>query len=115
MLKPHFVILLACFVLLAGLIGCQNDLSDEEIDRMAEGMVEALMTNPRYLAYLEDEDGEMVKAFANAMLEHPSYQTTQEEDCAMFILMATVQSGDYTMPPDSDSDRLCAWYIRQLE
>ena len=113
--------LLACFVLVVGLIGI-----DKMIDRMEQSprplhedtvnrMVDALMAHPRYLEYLEDEDGELVKAFTNAMMEHPAYQTTPEEDCATVILMAAVMSGDYALPPDSDVDRLCAWYLSQSE
>ena len=146
------VTLLACFVLAAGLIGCQNDPSDETIDKIADriaqnpprlhedtvnNMVNALMAHPKYLEYLEDdedtvnnmvdalmahpkyleylEDDEWVEDFTNAIMAHPMYQTTPEEDCVTVILMAAVMSGDYTLPPESDVDRLCAWYISQSE
>ena len=69
-------------------------------------------TARRYLEYLDDD--EWVVAFTESLMEHPLYQTTPEEDCAILILMAAVMSGDYTLPPDSDVDRLCAWYRRQV-
>ena len=146
-------VLVAGFVLVAGLTGCQNDLSDEDIDkivdrmaqnnvlsdedidkivdrmaqnnvlgnedidRMAQSMVDTLMAHPRYLEYLEDDA--WVEAMVDAQMAHPEYQTTPEEDCSTIILMATVMAGStdeavpYTLPPDSEADRLCAWYLRQ--
>ena len=105
------VALLTCVLLGAGLVGCQSEFTDEDADKI----VEALMTNEQYQALLEDADGTRVKAMTNAMMEHPSMQTTQGEDCATVILMAAVISGDYTVPPDADSDRLCEWYADRIE
>ena len=78
-----------------------------------ESMVDTLMEHPRYLEYLEDD--EWMVAFADIFIEHPLNQTTLEEDCAILILIAAVMSGNYTLPPGSDVDRLCAWYRRQVE
>ena len=113
---------LVCLTLLAvSLVAC---LSDEDVDRLADRMaktplstddaerfVDALMAHPRYVEYLEGD--EMVKKFTNAMLEHPSFQTTPAEDCATLILMAAVIAGDYSLPADSEVDSLCAWYLDQ--
>ncbi len=122
------VILLVCFVLAAGTVGCRNSLSDEDLDKladrisedppklhedMADQMVDALMAHPRYLEFLEDD--RRVELFTNALLERPLYQTTPEEDCATVLLMAAVMSGEYEVPPDSDTERLCAWYLDQVE
>ena len=94
-------------VALAALVGCQQPaFTDADADKF----VEALMTNPKYQAYLADEDNTMV----NAMLEHPAYQTTPAEDCATVILMAAVMSGEYELPPDDDKERLCAWYLEEV-
>ena len=106
-----WVAMLACALLATGLVGCQLEFTEKDADRF----VEALMTNERYQAYLADEDGEMVKAMTEAMMEHPSMQTTRGEDCVTVILMAAVMSGDYAVPPDSDVDRLCDWYLGQIE
>ena len=150
-MKSHWVTLLACFVLVAGLVGCQKDLSDEDIDkivdRMAqtpaqldeetvsrmvdaqmshpryleyleddvwvEAMVDALMSHPRYLEYLEDDT--WIANMVEVQMTHPSYQTTPQEDCAQLIVMAAVMSGDYTLPAVGDEERLCAWYESQME
>ena len=143
--------MLACLVLVASLIGCQSNLSDTDIDRivdrmvqnpapldedtvnrlvdamlshpkyleylendegLADSMVDALMDHPKYLEYLQDD--EWIEVFTNAMMAHPMYQTTPEEDCATVIVMASVMSGEYTLPPESESDALCAWYANQL-
>ena len=119
---------LAGLVVLTSLIACQNELSNEDIDRVADRvaeaplnhetvnrMVDAFMNHPRYVEYLEDADGAAAEAMTNAMLEHPSFQATPEEDCAAVILMASVISGEYTLPPDSEVDRLCAWYLQQAQ
>ena len=124
---------LACIVLVAGLSGCQNNLSDEDVDkivdRVAENpvplhedtinrMVDAMLSHPRYLEYLEDDDG-LAEAMVDAFMANSQYQefleTKPEEDCAGVILMAAVISGDYTLPPDSDVDRLCEWYLGQTQ
>ena len=110
--KTWFCVPFACFVLVACLVGCQNELSDEAIDKTMESMVDALMEHPRYLEYLDDD--EWVVAFTESLMEHPMYQTTPEEDCAIIILMAAVMSGDYTLPQDSVVDRLCAWHRVQV-
>ena len=106
-----WVAMLTSALLGTGLVGCQPEFTEEDADKF----VEALMTNERYQAFLADEDGEMVKAMTEAMMEHPSMQTTRGEDCATVILMAAVMSGDYAVPPDSDVDRLCDWYLGQIE
>lgn len=131
------IVVCALFLAVIGGMGCQNDLSDEDIDRIvtrmaedrdeeidriftrmaedreenASAMVDALMASPKYLSYLQDD--KWVEEFTNAMMAHPASQTTPREDCATIILMAAVMSGDYTLPPESDADRLCAWYINQ--
>ena len=143
--------MLACLVLVASLIGCQSNLSDGDIDRivdrmvqnpapldedavnrlvdamlshpkylqylendegLADSMVDALMAHPKYLEYLQDD--EWVEVFTNTMMAHPMYQTRPEEDCATVILMASVISGEYTLPPESEVDTLCAWFANQL-
>ena len=116
------LLVLVCLVL----IGCQSALSDEDIDRIAERvsqnpvlldeqtvdlMVGSMLTHPTYLASEDDR----VVAMTNAMLEHPSYQTTLEEECVATILMATVISGEYATPSDSEVKNLCEWYIVQTE
>ena len=133
------VTLLACFVLVAGLIGCQAELSDEEQNKInaqiSQDVVDALLEHPKYLEYLENDD--WVDGFVNALLEHPAYleyldddewvdfthallehpdyKTTPEEDCATVILMAVVMSDDHTLlPPESDKESLCAWYLGEL-
>ena len=125
--------LLVCFAMVAGLVACQDEgLSDRDINRIADRLhrlqdqpllddssakrlAEAFLEHPRYLAYLEDGESEVVKAFTDAILEHPAYQTTPEEDCVNLILMAAVMAGDYSLPPDSEIDRMCEWYQRQTE
>ena len=125
--------LLASFVLVAGLTGCQNNLSDEDVDKIVDRVVEnptqlhadtvntlvdALLAHPRYLEYLEDDEG-LAESFVDAFMDNAKYQeylaSTPEEDCATVILMAAVISGEYTLPPDSDVDRLCAWYLGQTQ
>ena len=32
--------LIACFVLVAGLVGCQNELSDEDVDKIVDRVVQ---------------------------------------------------------------------------
>ena len=126
-MKPWFgAALLICILL----IGCQNSISDEDMERIADRIaespvheetvnqwVDALLAHPTYLKYLDDfiVDDEMIEAFVTAMVEHPAYQTTPEEDCATFILMAVAASGDYTLPLDSEVDELCAWYVSESE
>ena len=117
-------------VLVLGLVlvlaGCQSTLSDKDVDRIVgriaetpvhedtvDRMVEAFMSHPRYLEYLDDDA--WVETFTTALLEHPSYQVTPEEECVATILMASVISGDYTMPSDSEVEGLCAWYVTQSE
>lgn len=114
--------------LAGGLVACQTELTDEQIDRIfeeryeedrlkqeTEAFVEALLAHPDYQAYLEFDAAE-VEQFTNAMLAHPLYQTTPEEDCAAFILMAVVIGGDDLTPPtDAQVDELCAWYRSQVE
>ena len=108
-------------------MACQTGFSDEDIDRIVDRMeetplkvedanaiVDALMSHPQYLKYLELDD-EWVTAVVNAMMQHPLYQTTPEEDCATVILMAAVIGGDYNLPPDSEVENLCAWYLNQTE
>ena len=115
-------IAVASLLLLASFVGCQTALSDEDINRIvdrvaeqplseddADRFVDALMDNPKYQEYLNDE--EWVDEFPNAMMEHPTMRTTAEEDCATVILMAAVMSGEYDMPPESETEKLCAWYI----
>ena len=128
-MKPWFgAALLICILLSILLIGCQNRISDEDMERIADRiaespvheetvnqMVDAMMAHPTYLEYLDDADGEMIEAFVTAMLEHPAYQTTPEEDCATLILMAVAASGDYTLPLDSEVDELCEWYTSESE
>ena len=130
-MKPWFgAALLICILLSILLIGCQNSISDEDMERIADRIaespvheetvnqwVDALLAHPTYLKYLDDfiADDEMIEAFVTAMVEHPAYQTTPEEDCATFILMAVAASGDYTLPLDSEVDELCAWYVSQSE
>ena len=120
-------------MLVAGLTGCQNNLSDEDVDKIVDRVVEnptqlhadtvntlvdALLAHPRYLEYLEDDEG-LAESFVDAFMDNAKYQeylaSTPEEDCATVILMAAVISGEYTLPPDSDVDRLCAWYLGQTQ
>lgn len=115
-MKPWFgAALLICILLSILLIGCQNSISDEDMERFADHYVDALLAHPTYLEYLDDADDEMIEALVTAMLEHPAYQTTPEEDCATFILMAVAASGDYTLPLDSEVDELCEWYVSESE
>ena len=98
-------------------IACQTNLSEDDIDRMADAMVDALMENPTYLDYLESD--EWVEQFTDALLSNPKYQeyleTTTEEDCAAIILTATVISGDYgSLPRDHEVAALCTWYQDQV-
>lgn len=88
--------------------------SDDDLDRMVDSFVEALMSNPLYLEYLNDDD-EWVEKFANAIVEHPLYQTTPEEDCAATIITAVVISGEHDLPLPSETDRLCDWYRDTIE
>ncbi len=125
--------LIACFVLVAGLVGCQNELSDEDVDKIVDRvvqnpaplhddtvnkLVDALLAHPTYVEYLEDDEG-LAESMVNALMANAKYQeyleTTPEEDCATVILMAVVIAGDYTLPPDSDVDRLCTWYLSQTQ
>ena len=56
------VALFACFVMVAGLIGCQTNLSDEDIDRMVNRMTETP---------LNEEDANRI---VDALMAHPKYQ-----------------------------------------
>ena len=87
---------------------------DDDLDRMVNSLVEALMSNPQYLDFLNDDD-EWVEKFANAIMEHPLYQTTPEEDCAATIITAVVISGEHDLPLPSETDRLCEWYRDVIE
>ena len=120
-------VLLVALILVAGITGCQQELHDDDIDRIAErvaaqpteeeviqGFVDALLAHPQYQAYLEDE--EWVEGFTNAVMAHPAMQTTPEEDCAMFVVMAVVAGGDYSlMPTDEEADNLCSWYSDYID
>ena len=92
-MKPHWVTLLACFVLVAGLVGCQKGLSDEDIDKVVDRitqtptkldeetvdrMVDAFMAHPKYMEYLED-DAQM-DALVDAFMAHPRYLEYLETD-----------------------------------
>ena len=98
-------------VALALTAGCQYELSEAD----AERMVAAMMTNATYLEFLEDADGKVATAVTKAMLEHPSFQTTPEEDCAGLIVMAAVMSENYSLPNHTDTERLCDWYADNFE
>ena len=91
------------------LASCAQERDRPLTDEEAEQIVDALMENPRYQEYLEDD--EWVTQFVDEMVRHPLYQTTPREDCAQIILMAAVISGEYTMPPATEVERLCAWYL----
>ena len=171
-------VLLACVVLATSLVSCQTerrqrDPGNEDIDRWAEALVDALMEHPKYQESLNAD--EFMTAFTDALMENPKYQeylyadeewaktlvdaqmanpqylewlyadeewaktlidaqmanpqylewlyaddTTPEEDCAAIILSTLVElevamTEDYTTPSDSEVDRLCAWYIEQVE
>ena len=123
-----WLVVLVCIALTAGLMGCRGELSDDDIDRIVDRMVEnprvihedsiedfvdAFLDHPKYMEYLQDD--EWIETFTDAMMVHPMVETTPKEDCTTIILMAAVMSGDYTLPPDSDVDQLCTWYLSQLE
>ena len=107
--KWSFAVLL---LLVAGLLGCQYEPSDQDIDRF----VDALMEHPKYQEYLESDD--IADTMVNSLMNNPKYQeyleTTPEQDCAVIILSAAVATGDYTVPAYEDTDRLCAWYKAQV-
>ena len=95
------------------LIACVSRMTAEDADLV----VESLMASQEYRDILEGD--ELVDAFTNAMMEHPSMQTTPKEDCVTAVVMAVVmagsESGEYTPPPDDAVDRLCEWYEEQTE
>ena len=70
-------VLLGCFVLFAGLTGCQSDPSDETIDKTAERFVDALMSNPRYLEYLNSDEtvDRIAERFVNAMMSEVPFRS----------------------------------------
>ena len=129
--RTAFNVLLIALMLAAGIVGCQHELSDDDIDRIAErmaaqptegeliqGFVDALLAHPQYQAYLEDD--EWVEGFTNAVMVHPAMkaamQTTPEEDCAIIVVMVVVAAGDYTlMPTDEEADELCSWYSGYID
>ena len=123
------LLLLSAFV-----IGCDTGLSDKDADRLvdtllshpdyvadreesADRLVEALMSNQSYVDLLEDD--KLVEEFANAMMAHPTMQTTPEEDCATLIVMAVVsegsESGNYAPPSTGETDRICEWYAEYVK
>ena len=113
----RFLALTALGIALTLGLACQSDLTDEQIDQIAAATVDSLMENPTYLEYLEDD--QWVDAFTEAFLSNPKYQqyldTTEREDCASIILMATVLSQDYSnLPRDHEVDTLCDWYKDQI-
>ena len=76
--------------------------------------MDALLAHPQYQAYLEDD--EWVEGFTNAVMVHPAMKTTPEEDCAIFVVMAVVAAGDYSlMPTDEEADELCLWYSGYID
>jgi hypothetical protein len=118
------VTVLLCLAIAVATMACQTSLSEEEVDRIVErtleeqdreefveDLVEALMSNPKYLDYLEDD--QWIEQFTNALLQNPEYLPTPREECAQVILMAAVIAGDYDLPPDSEVDDLCDWYLDQ--
>ena len=100
----------------------QESLNDDElVDEVVTAFADALLENSKYLEYLYDDE-EWAAALVDAQMSHPKYleylyddEPTREEECAAIILSATVMSEDYTPPSDSEVDRLCAWYIGQVE
>ena len=105
---PRAIGILACLALVTGALACQSSLSDVDLDRM----VEAFVSNPEYRPAMETSEEE-IRTMMDVMMEHPSMQTTPREHCVTVILMSVVMSGDYTLPPDSEGDRLCDWYMSQ--
>ncbi len=84
--------------------------SDAEI----QALVAAQMAHPGFRAMLEWSDEE-IQAMVAAQIAHPDFQITPEEDCATVILTAVVIAGDYQLPPDSEVERLCTWYLGQTQ
>ena len=98
------------------------ETTPEQEAAFVDAMVDALLEHPGYQEFLEttpEQEAAFVDAMVDALLEHPGYQelfeTTPKEDCVTTIVMAAVISGDYTVPPDDDVERLCEFWRSQLE
>ena len=131
MRKISFLFLSAVFALL--MTACSQDpiseerlreilaeeqLTQERMKMFAREFVDALLSDPRYLQWVNEGQEELVTVMTNAMMEHPSMQLSPEDDCATSILMASVmvgaQTGEYQLPPASESERLCGWYAENI-
>ena len=115
-------LLIACFAIALSLVGCQNNEPAQLDEDTIASIVDALLEHPKYQESLEmtpEQEAAFVDAFVSAMIENPQYQefleTTPKEDCITTIVMAAVISGDYTIPPDDDVERLCEFWRSQLE
>ncbi len=125
--------IVAVLLLLCGSLGaCQSGLSENDIEALVAAqmshpdfqeavhwsdeeiaaLVAAQATHPAFLEASKWSDEE-IRALVDAQMAHPDFQTTAREDCTTTILMAAVMSGTYELPPDSEVDRLCAWYLDQ--
>ena len=62
-MKSHWLLILACCVLVASLIGCQKNLSDEDIDKIVARIAET----PSQL------DQETINRWVDAQMAHPWY------------------------------------------
>ena len=127
-------VFLGIIALIAVGAGCDNRLTDEEIDRIVDATlshasyqqelndneidrwVGALMAHPSYLEFLDDDA--LAEEMVDALMGNPAYQgllsTTPEEDCVALIVMAAALSGDFTPPAEGRVDELCAWYASQV-
>ena len=110
------VVLVASVILV---MGCRDELSDNEIDRIITAIaeseelhqkqVEAFMENPSYQEYLADTSWIEPLAQAQLALVDPS------DECATVILMALVIAENYAPPTAGEAEALCEWYVDELE
>ena len=106
-------------LMLVTMVACQQpDLSDEDLKRYSDSIVESLLANEDYMNVLTrtltlEETELLVEAF----MANPDYQkalqTTIREDCVGLILMTTMTSGE-SLPTGRETDMYCEWYERRV-
>ena len=89
-------------------LGCQRELTDEDAARV----VDAMLSDERYVEALNSP--ERLKQSIDLMMEHPTMQTTPEEDCLGILLMSVTIDPVYGLPSDAQVDEYCEWYEQQL-
>ena len=88
-----------------------NELSQQDAELLASVLAEAVKENPDFFRYDKLVEALMANPEYVAYLREPV--TTREEDCVGLILMAVAMEQLPTLPAD-DVEAMCDWYERRL-